>query len=858
MILLMMGAITDAADSAKSSLLPLHDPVAVFAAVSAIILLAPLLMRLARLPGIVGLILAGVLVGPGAIGLLDDSHDLVQMLGMIGLLYLLFQAGLDIDPSRLLRHRKNATVFGLLTFVIPQTIGVAAALLVLEMNWLASILLASMFASHSLVAHPVAARLGIARGRAMTAGVGGTIITDTLALFILAVVAASQGGGLSIPLWVIFLAALGMFSFVILWGVPRIGRWYFRQYADGGVRDFVFVLAIIYGSGFLAHLANIEPLIGAFLSGFALARLIPVQSTLMSRLKFVGSALLVPFFLVWVGMLVDVGAIMEAPGEALLVMVVMCSAVLTSKFVAAKAAQRVLGFSASEGTALFGLSVPQAAATLAAAFIGLRLELFDAAVLNGAVLMILLTCLIGPWVLERSGRMVALSEDAKAFEPGTAPLRILIPMANPSSALPLLDLAFMIRRPHSPEPVYPITVASDAGNVSAQVAQGEQMLGHAVIHASNAGVPVVPITSVDLDIAAGIGRAVKEYRISTIVVGWSGTAPSGVARSRRGGRSAILGGVIDRILEGNPQTVLVCRLNSRVQAGAVNRILLIVPRFIEREPTFPEAVRIIKQLASRLKLSMVVYASDVEAAHVEATIGKIRPHVETELSPVGSWQEISNQVAQDVREEDLLIMFNAREGRLPWSPDLHRLPRHLAQRFGSNNLVVFYPAELTTEMSWLGTAHAGSSPGLGIPPLSASRVRLNLPSMSYEDALLEVILEQFADDATIASNVRDALVKNAMEYSTEVAPGVALLHAHVQHVDKPRFFLATCATGLTMPRSTASVHVLLILLSPVNLPPETHLRSLAGIAHLVSGPDIVERLLSAGTFHQLREQLRIS
>lgn len=825
--------------------LPVTDPVLVFALVMLIILVAPLVAQRIRLPGIIGLILAGILVGEHGANLLARD-DTIVLLGTVGLLYIMFLAGLEIDLHQFFRHRNHSAVFGSLTFCIPQVMGTVMALWVLNFSWSASILLASMFASHTLVAYPIAAKLGITRNRAVTAAIGGTIITDTVALLVLAIVAASASGDLTWIFWPKLFLSLGVYVLAVMIFVPQVGRWYFKNHSDQGARDFIFVLVTGLLCAYFAVVAGVEAIIGAFLGGLVLNRMIPDQGPLMNRVHFVGDALFVPFFLISVGMLVNL-KMLGAEWYVWLVAGAMVSTVIITKWLAAVTARRILGFSPSEGRVMFGLSVPQAAATLAAVFVGFRIELFDEAVLNGAILMILVTCIVGPWFVDRFGRSVALQEELAPLRPSEAPLRILIPLANPSSAPALMDLAFMIRRPDSPEPVYPLMVANEAGDVQAQVAAGERMLGYAVIYAAGAGVPVQPVTRVDTNIANGITRAVTELRASTVVIGWSGS-PS---RNRQA-----LGIVLDQVLRDNATTVIICRLTAPL--NTTQRVVLIAPRFAEREPGFGEAIRTIKLMTSRLGASLVVYATEGEIKHLDPRMKRIKPQVTTEFV-AASWPNLPSQLDAAAKDDDLFVLLSTREGRLPWTPELSRLPRRLANQFPQNNLVLFFPSEESADSVWYGSPQsvAGSTLQTQAIPrlLEPNRTTLGMPSMPFEDALEYVISPHFKDDARGVAVSRIALEKNAREYSTEITPGAALLHAHVPHLDVPTFFLSTCEEGLEVPRVTKPVHLLLILLSPEQLPPEEHLRTLSNIARMMRSPDLVSKLRSIRSFDELNEAL---
>ena len=285
-------------------LLPFRDPILIFSSVLLIILIAPAVLKQVRVPGIVGLILAGVLVGPNGLHLLERDASIV-LFGTVGLLYIMFLAGLEIDLHDFQRYKNRSLVFGALTFSIPQTIGMLTGRYFLGFSWPSAILLASMFASHTLLAYPIVSRLGIARNEAVSVTVGGTIITDTAALLVLSVIAGSARGELSGAFWLQLSISFALFVFAVLWLFPRVGTWFFKNSGSDSSSQYIFVLAFVFAAAFLAQMAGVEPIIGAFLAGIALNSLIPQQSHLMNRVHFVGNTLFSPFFLLSVGMLVD-------------------------------------------------------------------------------------------------------------------------------------------------------------------------------------------------------------------------------------------------------------------------------------------------------------------------------------------------------------------------------------------------------------------------------------------------------------------------------------------------------------------------------------------------------------------------
>jgi len=653
-----------------------QDPVLVFGLCMAVILVAPAVFRRFRVPGMMGLIVAGTVLGPNAVGLLERSETIV-LLGTVGLLYIMFLAGLDINLNQFARYRQRSLVFGLLTFAIPQLVG-TGVFLALGFSWPAAILIASMFASHTLVAYPAARRLGIHRNPAVTTAVGGTILTDTAALLVLAVVARSVQGELTLAFWLTLGTLFTGYLAVVMLLLPRLARWFFRNVQDGAPSEFAFVLAVVFLCSWGARAIGTEPIIGAFLAGLTLNRSVPESGPLMGRLHFFGEAFIIPFFLLYIGMLVDPSVLMSGAG-GWLVMGTMLAVVVVTKGIAAWITAWIYGYSQGEGRVMFGLSVAQAAATLAATLVGYELGIIGDDVLNGVILMILATCILAPWVVEREGRGVALQQAEAPVDPADAPERILIPMSRPASADGLLDLSFAIRGGDG-EPIYPLFVVPRGS--PKLVADGEAMLGHAVRYAAAAEIPLVPITRVDPSVASAVSRAVQEERIATIVTGWSGD-PSTEQR--------IFGSVIDQILEQTSAGLLVCRLQRpfNTQAGVV----LVVPPLAAVEPRFDDAVRLVKRMAAMMGRPLRVIVAGPGREHTRARIEAVRPAAPVQLEGLEDWDDLVPRLEAGVRPDELLVILGARPGRVSWHPDFRTLPGELARGLPEASMVILYPGD---------------------------------------------------------------------------------------------------------------------------------------------------------------------
>ena len=503
--------------------LPITDPTWIFLLVLLIILFAPILLTKLRIPHIIGMILAGVAVGEHGFNILmrDSSFELF---GKVGVYYIMLLAGLEMNMADFKKNRAKAVMLGLLAFIIPIGIGLVTNMLLLKYSLLTSILLASMYASHTLVAYPIVIRYGISRQRSVSIAVGGTAVTDTLTLLVLAVVSGlfkGESGGLFWLWLVVKVVALGA---IIMWLFPRIGRWFFRRY-DDAVMQFIFVLAMVFLGAGLMEFIGMEGILGAFLVGLVLNRLIPHVSPLMSHLEFVGNALFIPYFLIGVGMLIDVHVIFGG-GDALKVAGVMIVVALTGKWIASWLTQKLYKMSALERELMFGLSNAQAAATLAAVLVGYGLimpngeRLLNEDVLNGTVLLILVTCVASSFITERAARRIAMDEaHPEEDDQARIPEKILIPLANPATLDYLMNLSLLIRDPKQKDNLVALNVINDHTESDRLEMQGKRYLERAAKIAASAGIQLQRISRYDLNIAAGIIHTAREYDATDVIIG---------------------------------------------------------------------------------------------------------------------------------------------------------------------------------------------------------------------------------------------------------------------------------------------------------------------------------------------------
>lgn len=535
--------------------MPFEDPALVLVTVFAVVLFAPVLATLLRLPPIIGLIAGGILVGPNGLELVERVGT-IELLGGAGLLFLMFQAGIELDLDDFAANRNGALVFGVATFLVPMGLGIVGHLL-LGFDGMAAVLLASCWASHTLLSYPTFQRLGVVMNRAVSTAVGATIITDTAALLVLVVVVAADGGDLGLS----FVAGLvpslaAAFAFILL-VLPRLAAWYFKRAGRDRIGRFLFICVALYGSAAIAEIAGTEAIIGAFLAGLALNRLIPHGGLLMERIDFFGGTFLVPIFLISVGMLVDLGAL--ADPETLGWAAGFCAIVVGAKLGAAFIAGKVLGFGGAEIGSMFSLSVAQAAATLAAVFVGLEAGIIDDRTVNAVVVVILVTSLLSSLGAARYGAHLP----APPVKELTLGQRVLVGITGAHDPTEMVDLASRLAAPEvgSVLPAQILDLESSPADVQAKRAGMVESLEARIL---GTGAEVSPIIRLDLTPNAGLLHAAVEQEATALVLGWRGYTNR---------RDAVLGEQLDVLLALSPVPVLVHRSGAE---SAIRRVVLAI------------------------------------------------------------------------------------------------------------------------------------------------------------------------------------------------------------------------------------------------------------------------------------------
>ncbi len=659
--------------------LPFKDAVFVFAILLLVILLMPILLKKIHIPGIVGLILAGVAIGPKGLHVIELDAA-IKMLSTIGLLYIMFLAGLEIDFRDFQRNRNKSLVFGFLTFSIPLSIGTLTTLYVLNFPFVSALLLASMYATHTLISYPIVSRLGVTKNEAVTITVGGTIVTDTAALLVLSFITAIAKGGTWEDIALKMGISFAVFLIVVMGIFPRIARWFFKNVEAEGASQYIFALLAVFASAVAAELANIEPIIGAFMAGLGLNRLIPHSSVLMNRVNFIGNALFIPLFLISVGMRVDLHVLFADINSWKVAATIIIVAYIT-KWIAAFLTQKIFKYSATERQIIFGLGSSHAAATLAIILIGFDLKLFDVSVLNGTILMILVSCLASTFITERAAKKLAVKELEKAGVDTEGVERILVPVANPANFETLIDLAILIKNPQSQEPIYPLSVVNDDAESRKRILLNDKLFENAISHARAAEVEVDVISRVDLNIASGIIRAVKDLAISDIVIGWNGK-PSAV--------DIFFGTIMSQLLQKTTQTVLVSKVNQPI--NTFRRLVVVVPPRAELEAGFGHWMTILQRFVAQLGAKLTFYSIETKPEVFKQNFNNRPSFLQSEFLHLPFWENIDD-IAPILRGEDLLIVVSARAHSLSYSKVMERLPRILSNGFEPVSFLILFPEQ---------------------------------------------------------------------------------------------------------------------------------------------------------------------
>ena len=667
--------------------LPLADPVLKFLLILLIILAAPLLLNKLRIPHLLGLIIAGAIIGPHGFNLvLRDSSIILS--GTAGLLYIMFLAGLEIDMADFKRNSTKSLVFGMYTFLIPMILGTVVGIWVLRFNVLTSVLLASMFASHTLIAYPIISKLGISKNKAVSITVGGTMITDTLALLVLTIIVGMATGQVNDMFWIRLGVSILIFALIVLFGFPFIERWFFKHVHDN-ISQYIFVLVMVFLGSFLAQVAGMEAIIGAFLSGLALNRLIPQSSPLMNRVEFVGNAIFIPFFLLGVGMLIDYRTFFTS-FETIKVGLIMIIVATAAKYIAAWMTQKTFHLSTDQRSVIFGLSNAQAAATLAAVMVGYNvitgtdangepIRLLNESVLNGTILMILVTCTIASFAAQKGAHNIAAQDISDKEENKKESEHILIPVSNEETVEELVNLSLAIKSPQNKNGLFALKVIDNHHSDEKALKQSRRVLQTAVNTAAATDTRMKDLLRYDLSVSNAIASVVKEREITDLVVG---------LHKEKDIPAAFLGHIVESVLAESSVSTFIYKPAQPI--STVRRHLIIIPELAEKEIGFNQIIFRLRNVTQNTGAATVFYGSEATLNALKKLLAK--KSGEASYIEFNDWDDFLI-VFRDIKPDDTMWIILSRKEGLSYAPAMARIPKYLNKYFQANSFVLAYPVQ---------------------------------------------------------------------------------------------------------------------------------------------------------------------
>ena len=665
--------------------LPLQNPVLLFSLLLFIILLSPILLRKVRVPAIIGLIISGVLIGPHGLGLIGqkaiEAEGSIKLFSTIGLLYIMFIAGLELDLNRFRKQINKSLIFGGLTFIIPLGLGYPICREILHLSPMASLLTASMFATHTLVSYPIVSKYGLSKHAAVAITVGGTILTDTAVLIILAVIKSAEHGFLDFGFWMRLIMSLIIFALIMFFIIPRIAKWFFSKLDSEKTSQYIFVLSIVFFSAFLAEVAGVEHIIGAFVAGLVLNRLIPTNSILMNRIDFIGNSLFIPFFLIFVGMVVDYSAFFNGTWPLIIAGILTAFAIF-SKWLAALVTQWIFKMSNNERQIIFGLSTSHAAATLAIIMVGYKNGILDINIVNGTVLLILFTCMTSSFVIEAAGKklLIQISEESDLDENETR-LRnqhIIVAINELSGNEQLLDFALLISDQKVINPISVVSVYPNDDDAERMIRKSRKSLEDIVKHFSGHESKLNTIATIDRNVSSGLARVAKELVADIVVLNDS---------RNKNFLTRIVGDDRAHLLDVCDRTIFFCQLDN--PSVSYDKVIVIAPPLSELEANFSLWVERVIRLAQELNISIDLYASNATHERFE------KVGLANKLDFNIHFQEIDNVddffLYFDKKDKGIIVFCGSRVGSVSYDLGSEYFADKIEKACPNNDTIFIYP-----------------------------------------------------------------------------------------------------------------------------------------------------------------------
>lgn len=661
--------------------LPLQNPVIVFSIILFIILLSPILLKRINVPSIIGLIVSGIIIGPHGFNIIENNSA-IKLFSTIGLLFIMFIAGLELDMIEFKSNKNKSLLFGFFTFIIPLSFGFPICHYLLGLDLNASLLVSSMFSTHTLVTYPIVSRFGISQKQSVAISVGGTMLTDTAVLLLLAVIIGNHRGELSAEFWIQIAISLVIFSAIMFYAVPKIARLFFQKLDSEKHAHFIFVLSVLFFAAFIAELSGFESIIGAFVAGLALNKLIPHSSILMNRIEFIGNALFIPFFLIAVGMIVDVSVIFSGTMALILAFTLTLSAIL-GKYFAAHLTRFVFKYSKDEGNLIFGLTSAHAAATLAVIMVGFNEGIIDINVLNGIIILILITCVVATIVTENAAKNILKLKPEinpqSEVDKNILGNKVLIPISNLSNFETYMEFIFLLTSKSTTDPIYVLSVVPNNQEAELNINKSKVELEKFSKVFSATENDIRLISTIEHNIPSGISRSAKENSVDIVFVGWP---------KRNDIVNKFFGEDIDNIVRIVNKTLVVGKILKPI--SSYERIVLFIPPSLESDNDFEFILNKVFNLSKELSSSIDVYCNKITLEKLEQFNKKSNFNLYLDFNEFSNWQKLKSSKIE-LGELDLIILINSRDSLPSYENYLENLPTKFDKIYPLNSKFVFYP-----------------------------------------------------------------------------------------------------------------------------------------------------------------------
>ena len=665
--------------------LPITDPTWIFFLVLCIILFAPMLLNKLHIPHLIGMILAGVLVGEHGLNLLARDASF-ELFGKVGIYFIMFLAGIEMDMQSLRENRNRGFTFGAITSLLPFAFGFITGYYILEYSLAASLILACILASHTLVSYPIVGRYGISKNPAVTVSVVATMVALLFALMSLAGIAGVLRGGNTIWFWIWFGCKLLLYIAFLFLIVPKIVRFFFRKFTEP-ILQFTFTLAIVFLAAATAEMCGVEGILGAFLSGLILNRFVPKSSPLMNRLEFVGNALFVPYFLIGVGMLINVKPMFSERTAAIVVLIMVIAATL-SKAIAAMIGRNLFNFSRTQGIMMFGLTEAHAAGALAIVMVGIRLEtspgvpLMNNAVLDGIVMMILFSCIISSFATEYAAKRLRVEEkwNNRHLRQDSTPRddeKILIPINDLSSIDKLMSTAIMMRNRSLNRGLICLNIINDSDMSKEAQAHSKECLDTATKIAAAADVPLQTQTRLGVNFVTASIHALRENDASEMLIG---------LHRKRYNNDSFLGAFAQGLIRDMSRQLII--VNLKIPANTIRKIVVVVPENAQFEKGFHRWINRIARMADDLGCRIVFYAPTDTNNMIKEYMQERHKSARSEYETLDTWIDFQNI---EVSDDQLMVVVTARKGGISYQSKFIKLPLLLQKDFTHCSLMIIYP-----------------------------------------------------------------------------------------------------------------------------------------------------------------------